>query len=335
MRHLALAFVLTLVACNTVFAQEPAPDRAAAARSAQAAFDAKKWDEAATAYRVVVKASPEDAVAWHNLGYALHMQGKYDEAVEAHLQSAKFPRTKASGFYNAACAYALTKKPDLAFENLGKAAAAGFSDEELLASDTDLASLRSDPRWAGIVEAVRKAGAASPGRAVAYGGERKGSRVLWFGGGAVAAQAVIDYGPVAWKDDYTRIIESKKVDDRRWRLGKDFWTTYDANLPVTFGSTKVPPGYYYLTLMRTAEGAYVLAFNDADAIRKARLDPFQAESTKGGLEVPLTHEALATPEAKLDIALTLDAADNSKGTLTIRFGPHKLSAAAAYEVSPK
>jgi|CXWL01.1.fsa_nt_gi C-terminal processing protease CtpA/Prc len=49
--------------------------------------------------------------------------------------------------YNAACAAALSGDPDAAFALLVRASDAGFRDGQLLTSDTDLASLRADPRW--------------------------------------------------------------------------------------------------------------------------------------------------------------------------------------------
>ena len=56
--------------------------------------------------------------------------------------------------YNAACAAAVTGHPDEAFVWLGRAAAAGWRDADLLETDTDLDSLRDDPRFTAIVQKV-------------------------------------------------------------------------------------------------------------------------------------------------------------------------------------
>jgi tetratricopeptide (TPR) repeat protein len=62
-----------------------------------------------------------------------------------------------SDFYNAACSYALAGKTRKAFELLSEAIARGFNDLEHLKSDSDLKSLRDDPRWAALVGAQEEA----------------------------------------------------------------------------------------------------------------------------------------------------------------------------------
>jgi tetratricopeptide (TPR) repeat protein len=335
MKRFATGLVM-LLASSTVLAQESraAVDKTELARKAQQAFDDKDWEGAVSAYRGLLKVDDKNAVAWHHLGYALHTLNRLDEALEAHFKAAEFPRTRPSGHYNAGCAYALMKDKDRAFEQLMKAAAAGLNQTELIESDTDLDSLRDDPRWARFAEAVRNA---TPSEAAAQAftnpGERRSSRILWFGAGGSPGQAVVSFGPVAWNDAYSKLIESRKIDDKRWRFGKDFWTTLDTNVTLAFGDTKVPPGYYYMTLERKADGRHVVAFNDADAVRKLKLDAFHAARTKGGIEVVLKAETLAEPAGRLDIALSVDENDQTLGALTVRFGPHKLSAPLVYHLA--
>jgi len=60
--------------------------------------------------------------------------------------------------YNAACAAALAGQKDAAFRHLEAAAAEGFSNDQHLLADTDLAGLHGDPRWATAVAQVRAAG---------------------------------------------------------------------------------------------------------------------------------------------------------------------------------
>lgn len=115
---------------------------------ADALFRAQRWNEAADAYRDVVTAHPDDAQAWHHLGYCLHSLGRLDEAIVAHERAATFPSTKRQSLYNVACAYSLKNELDPAFEALDRALAAGFRDARLLQNDTDLANLRADPRFA-------------------------------------------------------------------------------------------------------------------------------------------------------------------------------------------
>lgn len=119
---------------------EDAPD-------AEALFRAQRWDEAAIAYRAVLDANPDDALAWHHLGYCLHVMGKLDEALVAHERAAVFPKTKVQSLYNIACANSLLDRIDPAFDALDRAIAAGFRDAGLLQNDTDLARMRADPRF--------------------------------------------------------------------------------------------------------------------------------------------------------------------------------------------
>lgn len=58
--------------------------------------------------------------------------------------------------YNAAFCLALDGQVDAAFAMLDKAVAGGYRDLRHLLADRDLASLRSDPRWAGLVKAVER-----------------------------------------------------------------------------------------------------------------------------------------------------------------------------------
>ena len=62
---------------------------------------------------------------------------------------------KSDDFYNTACAYALSGNPDKAFEMLGKAIEKGYRDAAWAKKDTDLASLRKDPRWKPLIEKMK------------------------------------------------------------------------------------------------------------------------------------------------------------------------------------
>jgi DUF2911 family protein len=48
---------------------------------------------------------------------------------------------------------------------------------------------------------------------------------------------------------------------KTWRLGKDFWTVLDTNVPLKIAGKEVAAGTYYLGLFRSADGsAWSLAF---------------------------------------------------------------------------
>jgi hypothetical protein len=86
----------------------------------------------------------------------LKMAKKYVPCGDALLELAQRDATHRSDHaYDAACCFALGNAADRAFSALADAAAHGFTDADWLAKDTDLASLRSDQRWAPLLERVR------------------------------------------------------------------------------------------------------------------------------------------------------------------------------------
>ena len=114
---------------------------------AQALHEAGRWEEAADAWRHVVEEEPDNATAWFNLGYSLHAGGRLDEAIEAHRKAASFDRYRGIALYNLGCAYALADQSDEALEALAASQAAGFAVRRNAEHDSDLHSLRGDPRF--------------------------------------------------------------------------------------------------------------------------------------------------------------------------------------------
>ncbi len=76
-----------------------------------------------------------------------YAEKNYRQAAADYLEAIAAGRSNPVTLYNAACALALADRKDEAFIYLNRALAAGFSDMELLQSDSDLQSLRADPRW--------------------------------------------------------------------------------------------------------------------------------------------------------------------------------------------
>ena len=117
---------------------------------------------------------------------------------------------------------------------------------------------------------------------VAEGGtpdDRASARVLYWNAqtDSAAGQVAIDYGRPVWKKDYD---DSARFDamtkGKIWRMGSNYWTILDTDLPLFIGGKKVPVGLYYLGLHRSEEGSkWSLAFIDPGKARKQVLDAFQ------------------------------------------------------------
>jgi tetratricopeptide (TPR) repeat protein len=313
--------------------QAQAPDKTVLRKEAEGAFAARDFEKAAELLAQLVEIEPKDASAWHRLGYSLHAQGKLDEALQAHLKAAEFPATKSLGTYNAACVYALKNDKDKAFELLGKAVDAGFSQTDTLDNDTDMDSLRDDPRFADIQKRVREGAKTAKAQPFVITTERKSSRVAFFGGATGSpGQMSITYGAPPWKAEYAKALDSDKLKNRRWRLGSDVWTTFDTNMDVEIAGVKVPANDYYCVSEWRGGDEFVLILLDPTEVRKAKLDAFVAERTTGGIEIPLQHQKTDDLADELEIKLGVEDT-NSAGSLTIRFGPHTLSAPMKLPVS--
>ncbi|MBI3843749.1 MAG: tetratricopeptide repeat protein [Planctomycetes bacterium] len=116
----------------------------------------QRWKDATDLLERAVAAGADNSLVLGNLGHAQLMLGRnedgvrsYERALEAGIPPG--PQTRGTAYYNLACGYAKLGKADSAFEKLGKAIDEGFGDRRTLEDDSDLASLRADPRFAQLV----------------------------------------------------------------------------------------------------------------------------------------------------------------------------------------
>jgi hypothetical protein len=170
----------------------------------------------------------------------------------------------------------------------------------------------------------------------AFGGEaeRMSTRILYYVDSdppRSPGQLCIDYGQPEWSPHYEDHFDTL-TKGKRWRLGKDFWTSLDTNLPITIGETKVAPGSYYLVVERTNDDRWSLVLLDPVEVRKNKLDAFQVEISKGGVSAPLRYEKMTDSVAKLTIKL-VRGAEPKAATLEIQWGKHKLSAPITVQVA--
>ncbi len=149
-----MARLKVAIATVAVVAVLATPARAQLQLAEQAAAAAQRgdWPTTVTVYEQVLDANPYHGEHWHNYGYALHSLSKYDRAIAAFTKSIDLGFQPNTSMYNIACGHALSGRTDDALTWLGKAYDHGFAPEDnLIESDNDLDSLRSDPRFNQIV----------------------------------------------------------------------------------------------------------------------------------------------------------------------------------------
>jgi tetratricopeptide (TPR) repeat protein len=166
-RNSHFAILLTIVAAIPLQASEPASVRPAASQTPQAAapvadesanandaYQAKDWPKAAQLYGQIASQQPQNALALYRSAVSLQGLGKDEEAIAAYQKSIQAGVPPGIGEYGIALAYASRHDTENAFQCLQKAAQDGFTQPDRLAGDQELAALRSDPRFAKVVEQV-------------------------------------------------------------------------------------------------------------------------------------------------------------------------------------
>jgi len=129
----------------------PAPPATMA--QAQARIAANDLDGAATILEGVISRNPTAFRPINLLGTVRRQQKNFDAAIALFEKSMAVNSTPVNStpMYNIGAIYALKGDPDKAFEWLHKAKATGYVDLSFAAIDPDVASLRTDARFAGLL----------------------------------------------------------------------------------------------------------------------------------------------------------------------------------------
>jgi hypothetical protein len=142
--------------------QEPVPqqEKLPTMQEADALRESGDMKAAAVAYGRISAAQPDNGPAVFYHAYTLHASGDLKAAHDRHLDAANFPQFKPVALYNHACVHALWKETDVALRSLREAMDAGFANAQnprraehvnFLKTDTDLDSLREDPRFKALL----------------------------------------------------------------------------------------------------------------------------------------------------------------------------------------
>ena len=123
--------------------------------AANSAYQEKDWPKAALLYDQLAHAQHESYRSWYRLGVCLQRTGQHQKALEA------FEKAQAKGApvsivgYDMAATYASMGQPDKSLEQLTAAVKQGYAQPDQMSTDPDLQSIRSDARFAALLEQAR------------------------------------------------------------------------------------------------------------------------------------------------------------------------------------
>lgn len=145
----------------------------------------------------------------------------------------------------------------------------------------------------------------------------------------------IDYGKPLWKKEYEDAAKfDGMTNGKTWRLGSEYWTVLDTNIPLKIAGTAVPAGIWYLGLHRSQDGAtWSLVFIDPAKARSMQLDPSEINSAPIAYKAPMTLEQAGASAEKLTFTLDVPKTDLKQSQLRINWG--KLQLKAPIEVAIK
>ncbi len=158
MRNLYVCFQLLffVIAMEKTVLAGPPQGKASSASEASEAYEAQDWLKAARLYQAIAEKEPGNPRTWYRLGTALHGMGEDEKAGSAYKTALDAGLPPAFGEYQLGLVYASMREKEKSFEYLKKAAEHGFSQSERLETDGELAALRSDARFAGLAEKVKR-----------------------------------------------------------------------------------------------------------------------------------------------------------------------------------
>ncbi len=143
-----------------------------------------------------------------------------------------------------------------------------------------------------------------------------------------AGQFAIDYGRPVWRKEYEDTANFDKMTKGQvYRLGSNFWTTLDTDMPLTIAGKNIPAGSWYLGLHRSDDGAtWSLVFIDPAKARAAHVDASEIARAPIAYKAPMTIEQAAESREKLTIDLLFKPPNLKDVTLKIAWGKIQLSA---------
>jgi len=141
-------------------------------------------------------------------------------------------------------------------------------------------------------------------------------------------QFAIDYGRPVWRKEYEDTAKFDAMTKGKvYRLGSNFWTTLDTDMPLKIAGKPVPAGSWYVGLHRSDDGAtWSLAFIDPAKARALHVDASEIERAPVAFKIPMTTDPSGEMKEKLTIELVRQKENLKAVTLQIGWGKIQLSA---------
>ncbi len=156
------------------------------------------------------------------------------------------------------------------------------------------------------------------------------ARVLYWNqkADAAAGQFAINYGRPVWKQVYEDPAKFDALTKGKvWRMGSNFWTSLETQVPLSIGGKSVPAGYYYLGMRRSADGSqWSLAFIDPAEVRRTHLDAFEIQKAHVKFEAPMSLTKADSKPERLTITFSYPKDDVKNVTLRVAWGNLVLTA---------
>lgn len=111
----------------------------------------EEYKEAIPYLEKAIEIDPAYGFPHYNLAIALHYLGNDEDAIAELKQAIQLNPRNFKAYYNMACYYSLLNQIDLAIENLRLSIEYGYSNWDLIETDSDLDNIRKDPRYQEII----------------------------------------------------------------------------------------------------------------------------------------------------------------------------------------
>jgi tetratricopeptide (TPR) repeat protein len=98
-------------------------------------------------FGAVLQGLPDYVDVLRVMGNNLTLKGRYAQGLQIDKRLVELRPTDPLAYYNLACSYALTGRPDPALKTLRRAVELGYRDFRYMREDRDLETVRQDPRF--------------------------------------------------------------------------------------------------------------------------------------------------------------------------------------------